>query len=82
MLFIAFEKPTRGCFFQILREVKLLIIKNVPEKNWAMHLQRTGLKCSIHSTQRWPFKNAFPLSNSSSLVNGHFIGNIKVEFTF
>ena len=70
----------------------LILINNVHEKIWAMHLQRTCLQCSIHSSQLWRFKNAFVLSlilekvnlqqhqDSSSLVDGHFIGNIKVEF--
>ena len=57
-----------------------------------MYLQRTCLQCSIYSSQLWRFKNAFILSlilekvnlqhqNFSSLVNGHFTGNTKVEFT-
>ena len=62
------------------------------KKVWAMYLQRTCLQCTIYSSQLWRFKSAFVLSlvlkkvnllhyDSSSLVDGHFTVNIKVEFT-
>ena len=67
--FVAFEKPTRACFFQISREVKLVISNNVHDKIWAIHLQRTGLQYSIHSSQLWRYKNAFVLSLILENVN-------------
>ena len=58
-----------ACFFQISQEMMLLLINNVHEKIWAMHLQRMGLQCSIHSSQLWRFENAFVLSLILKKVN-------------
>ena len=56
------KNPQVHVFFQISREIVLLLINNVHAKIWAMYLQRTGLQCSIHSSQLWWFKNALVLS--------------------